>query len=691
MTGPVPPDDPLAALASELGELSRRLAGVQERLLAMRTDAATTGGAAPEGGVAEGGTAAGPTWPAAEAWAPPQPAPPQPWGPPVSPGPLHPVTPPPYGYQGQYGYPAQHGYPQYGHPQPAGPAQTGFGAAGPGPAGSAGFGAAGPAGFGAQTPPRPMPPRPPREGLGPQLVAWTGGTVTLLGIVLLLVLAASRGWLQPGARVIGGALLALALIAVAAWVHRRPGGQTGAVALAATGVAGLYLDVVAATALYEYLPVAGGLVVAVLVAGGGLALADWWRSQPLAAGAVAGAAILAPILTKAASPLLVALAVVLQLAAAPVVLRRQWTVLAAVAAVWPFGYGLLAVAMATDDGTRYPQTTAAVAAVLLVGAGLAVGATGRLPVLFSCVQLAAAAVPVLSMALVLDRAPGAVTALLVAVLMLVVSAPVERSPVPREVCAVAIVMGALAAFEATMIALRGGTQTAVVLSEAIVLAAAAIAVRRRSVLVAAAGFGAVGTFLALFRDAPLRALLTFPSRPYIVSGDADTAALVTGAGVSALVLVAAVVMFVAADRLDLLGPRAEAAPVWITAAAIVLYGAAGLLVTGALLVTATRGGFLAGHVLVTVSWTVAALILLVRGIRQQALRVAGGALVVAAVAKLVLFDLSQLDGLARVAAFLGAGLVLLAAGTRYARLVAAAQAERAERAERAEPDQSTLP
>ena len=48
-------------------------------------------------------------------------------------------------------------------------------------------------------------------------------------------------------------------------------------------------------------------------------------------------------------------------------------------------------------------------------------------------------------------------------------------------------------------------------------------------------------------------------------------------------------------------------------------------------------------------------------------------LVAAAVAKLVLFDLVALDGLARVAAFLGAGLVLLAAGTRYARLVAEAE------------------
>ncbi len=76
------------------------------------------------------------------------------------------------------------------------------------------------------------------------------------------------------------------------------------------------------------------------------------------------------------------------------------------------------------------------------------------------------------------------------------------------------------------------------------------------------------------------------------------------------------------------------------------------------------------------SWAIAALVLLARGISRQALRVAGMVLVGAAVAKLVLFDLVALDGLARVAAFLGAGLVLLAAGTRYARMVAEAESVR---------------
>ena len=38
-----------------------------------------------------------------------------------------------------------------------------------------------------------------------------------------------------------------------------------------------------------------------------------------------------------------------------------------------------------------------------------------------------------------------------------------------------------------------------------------------------------------------------------------------------------------------------------------------------------------------------------------------------ALAKLLLFDLATLDGVSRVVAFLCAGLILLAAGARYAR------------------------
>jgi uncharacterized membrane protein len=140
------------------------------------------------------------------------------------------------------------------------------------------------------------------------------------------------------------------------------------------------------------------------------------------------------------------------------------------------------------------------------------------------------------------------------------------------------------------------------------------------------------------------------------------------------VLVLAVALLVAAVRVGLVRPDPASAPLWVPVGVAGLYGATSLVVTLALLVFDDHAGFTAGHALVSVSWTVVALVLLARGIRRPALRVAGMVLVGAAVTKLVLFDLVALDGLARVAAFLGAGLVLLAAGTRYARLVAEAEA-----------------
>jgi uncharacterized membrane protein len=45
---------------------------------------------------------------------------------------------------------------------------------------------------------------------------------------------------------------------------------------------------------------------------------------------------------------------------------------------------------------------------------------------------------------------------------------------------------------------------------------------------------------------------------------------------------------------------------------------------------------------VTLSWTVVAAVLLARGVRRPAMRVAGMVLVAAAVAKLILFDLVAL-------------------------------------------------
>ncbi|HEY4418766.1 MAG TPA: DUF2339 domain-containing protein, partial [Pseudonocardia sp.] len=145
--------------------------------------------------------------------------------------------------------------------------------------------------------PQPVAPARPRSPIsGARLLAWVGSGVTLLGIVLLLVLAASRGWFSPAARVSAGAVLGMALVVIALRLHRRDSARTGALALAATGFATLYLVVAAATALYGYLPEVSALLVELVVAAAGLGLADRWRSQLLAGGVVVGAALLAPLL-----------------------------------------------------------------------------------------------------------------------------------------------------------------------------------------------------------------------------------------------------------------------------------------------------------------------------------------------------------------------------------------------------------
>ena len=208
---------------------------------------------------------------------------------------------------------------------------------------------------------------------GARLLAWTGGAVTLLGVVLLLALAASRGWFTPPARVAFGAVLGAGLVGLGMWLHRRESARAGALALVATGFATLYLVDAAATAIFDYLPALPALLLALVIAGAGLGLADRWRTQLLAGGVVVGAAVLAPALAD--GWLLVALVLVLQLAALLVVLRRRWVVLMLLAAAGPVLYGMYAVAV--EDAVL--AVVGVAAAVLVVALATAVLALRRIP------------------------------------------------------------------------------------------------------------------------------------------------------------------------------------------------------------------------------------------------------------------------------------------------------------------------
>jgi uncharacterized membrane protein len=506
---------------------------------------------------------------------------------------------------------------------------------------------------------------------GARLLAWTGGGVTLLGVVLLLALAAARGWVGPPMRVGAGAALGVALVGLAMRLHRRETARTGALALAATGVATLYLVVAAATALYDYLPVPVGLLLALLVAALGLGLADRWRSALLACGVVVGAALLAPVVIGSATPLLVALVLVLQAAATVVALRRRWPALVAIGAAWPVVYGMLAAAL-TQRVDRV-ATAAVVAVVLLLGVAGAVGA-GRvksgdvLPRGLRIGLVVAAPLPALTFAAVVGGWQGASLAFAAAVLLLA-AAVLPGDDVLRTV---ALAAGGIALFEAAAVAFDANTESAVLLGQGVVLLTVAAVLRSRRVLLVGAGFAVLGVLTVLGEQVPLSALVDFPAAPFVLGITPQRQALLAAVVLSALVVAAAVAALVASARVGLLGTGS--ARLWAPVGLVGLYGAAGFVIALAELVSPTRTGFVTGHALVTVSWTVVAIVLLARGIDRPALRITGLVLVAAAVAKLLLFDLVALDGIARVAAFLGAGLLLLAAGTRYARLVAEADA-----------------
>ncbi|GAB3353457.1 DUF2339 domain-containing protein [Amycolatopsis echigonensis] len=485
-----------------------------------------------------------------------------------------------------------------------------------------------------------------REGAGSRLLAWIGGAVTLLGVVLLLILAIQRGWLGPLPRVAVGAAFGGILVGAGAWLHRKPVARTGAFALVATGVATLYLDTVAATSLYDFLPVPAGLAVGLAIAVGGLLLAVKWDSSLLAIAVVGGCGVCAPLITWGFTGELVTFLLMIQIATVPVQLRRSWWPLSFTAAIPPLTTALIGV------GLRTLPLWAVIAAGAVSAAAALVALRRNDNEPYSLSVLAVSPLPVLVAALVRDK-PESVLLAGGAAVVLIATWTIVRG----NSGTVAGIGGLVAAMQATVTQFDGG---AVLLGEAVALAFAAKFARNRFALGGSLAFGVIGGLFALGSDVT-PALLVLPHwHPRDL--------LFTALCSAALLLATAIALPWAATRLNVV--KSDSLAPWLPAGLCALYGAAGLVLAASMLVAPGRAGFLVGHTLVTVSWTVVAFVLLLRGIEVVALRITGLVLVAAAVAKLVLFDLAALDGLARVGAFLGAGVILLVAGARYARVVA---------------------
>jgi uncharacterized membrane protein len=521
-----------------------------------------------------------------------------------------------------------------------------------------------------QPPPAPPPPRPPRDAtwIG-KVLAVAGVAVTLIGVVLLLVLAAQAGILRPEIRVGAGALLAGALVGVATRLNARPGGRVGAIALAATGIAAAYMDVIAVTTIYDWMSAPVGLLIAALVGGGGLSLASHWGSQHLALLVLVPLIVLAPIVTDGITLLLIAFMLAISAASLLVQLGKDWILLhtaRTVASTFPLLVALVMTHLSNGHGTWLAGACGIAAILAIIGALILLPSTGNKVVM--ALLTTAGVLPVLCASIALAPMVAALMAAGLSGTLLAIVLVADRIPgVSHIVRQIWSVESAVAALIAVTVAFSGEVAAPVLLAMAAVVA---VGGRRDDVArFAAIGFGVVGGLLYVGYAPPTSLMHATPlSTP-------DAVAVL----VSSILLIAAVV----AIAWSWIGRRppgnavdSDAVRVLLAGlAVVVVYAVTIFTVSAGVLAGGESGGFFAGHMAATICWIAMAAALFIFAARRprdgRPLPIAGGlALVAGSMAKLFLFDLGTLDGMFRVAVFIVVGLVLLGMGAGYARLLA---------------------
>jgi uncharacterized membrane protein len=549
-----------------------------------------------------------------------------------------PVAPTPYYYQPQY--------PQYvvqpaAYPPPSAPVQT-------------------------SAPIQPVAPAqtalPHSDGWIGKVLAVAGVAVTLIGVVLLLVLAAQAGILRPEFRVTAGAVLAGALVGAGWWLNTSPGGRVGAIALAATGIAAAYMDVIAVTTIYAWVTAPVGLVLAAVVAGGGLTLARRWDSEHLGLLVLVPVIGLGPVVTDGITLLLVGFMLALSAATLPVQLGKDWTGLHAArvaAATLPLLIALAVVPRASGHAAWLAGACGIAAALAIVSALILLPRSSR-PVA-TALLAAAGTLPVLAVSAVAGRVTSAMSAGVLAAVVLAVVFVGERLPnVTGAVRRIWSALSAAAALIAVAVAFDGPVAAPLLLAMAAVVAVAGrgSAVARWCAIV----FGLAGALYYLGYAPP----------EMLTTATTATTPVAVSTLIASLLLVACAV----AITWSWIGKADDAIRLgWTAVALIGMYAITMFTVTAGVMFGGEVYGFFAGHVAATICW-----IGLAAGVFRYAVMLpreersvpigAGMALVAAAMAKLFLFDLGTLDGIFRVVVFIVVGLVLLGMGAGYARLLA---------------------
>ena len=127
------------------------------------------------------------------------------------------------------------------------------------------------------------------------MLAWAGGLSLLAGLLFLLVVAVSRGWIGEEAADRPRRRDSLGLLVAGIRAYERRGHTDSALAATATGIAGLFASAVVAVQAYELIPAAAGLAGAFAVGATATWLALRWEARGIGALGILGA-VSAPVL-----------------------------------------------------------------------------------------------------------------------------------------------------------------------------------------------------------------------------------------------------------------------------------------------------------------------------------------------------------------------------------------------------------
>jgi uncharacterized membrane protein len=208
--------------------------------------------------------------------------------------------------------------------------------------------------------------------MGAKALAFTGGVVTLLGVVFFFVLAVNRGWIGPGMRIACGGVASAIVFGTGVWLQQRYETTYSALAAVGAGIAGAYATLLAATSLYDMVSKPVALVVAAAIAAVGVTVSLVWSAEVVAGFGLIGAMIVPATLVfqGGLQEIGTAFVAIVFAAAAAVAVRERWWTMLQVAALVSVPQAVAQFAQAGAPHTGI-VTLATAFWLLYVGAGLA--------------------------------------------------------------------------------------------------------------------------------------------------------------------------------------------------------------------------------------------------------------------------------------------------------------------------------